>query len=31
MKFDLNEVSEDETIEKIIIFYKNGTFKSFEP
>ena len=30
-KFDLNEVSEDETIEKIIIFYKNGTFKSFEP
>lgn len=30
-KFDLNEVSEDETIEKIILFYKNGTFKSFEP
>ncbi|MFT4684664.1 MAG: transcriptional regulator with XRE-family HTH domain [Urechidicola sp.] len=30
-KFDLNEVSEDETIEKIIIFYKNGAFKSFEP
>ena len=31
MTFDLNEVSKDETIEKIILFYKNGTFKSFEP
>ena len=30
-KFDLSEVSKDETIEKIILFYKNGTFKSFEP
>lgn len=30
-KFDLNKVSEDETIEKIVLFYKNGTFKSFEP
>jgi transcriptional regulator with XRE-family HTH domain len=28
-KFDLNELSKDETIEKIILFYKNGTFKSF--
>lgn len=26
---DLNELSKDESIDKIIIFYKNGTFKSY--
>lgn len=28
---NLNEISKDATIDKIIIFYKNGTFKSFKP
>jgi transcriptional regulator with XRE-family HTH domain len=28
-EINLNEVSKDETIDKIIIFYKNGTFKSY--
>ncbi|PHR72911.1 MAG: transcriptional regulator [Lutibacter sp.] len=27
---NLNEISKDETIDKIIIFYKNGTFKSYK-
>ena len=29
-EINLNEVSKDETIDKIIIFYKNGTFKSYK-
>lgn len=31
IKNELKSISKDEAIEKIIIFYKNGTFKSFEP
>ena len=27
---NLNEISKDESIDKIIIFYKNGTFKSYK-
>ena len=27
---NLNEISKDQTIDKIIIFYKNGTFKSYK-
>ncbi|UYW02203.1 hypothetical protein K5I29_04680 [Flavobacterium agricola] len=27
----LSETKEDFEIEKIVIFYKNGTFKSFKP
>ncbi|MCF6279852.1 MAG: helix-turn-helix domain-containing protein [Flavobacteriaceae bacterium] len=28
--FDLDKLSKDESIDKIIIFYKNGTFKSYK-